>query len=301
MTDGGSLDHQIVVNGVTLAVEEFGRRDDRTIVLVAGGASSRDWWDEGLCRRLATGDASGGRRVIRYDFRDTGRSTTVPPGEAAYRASDLVDDLAALIEATDAVPAHVVGLSMGGGLTQELALARPELFATMTLMSTTAARSLAAYGDLPPSEPRVTEAFGAGDDGPDWTDPAAVGDHMVTVERLLGGTIPVDEERVRGIAAAVVARSVDPASADNHWMIEEGPVSPGELSEITIPTLVLHGSLDPLFPLPHAEALAAVIPGARLVVIPGMGHQFPPPETWDLIVPELLRHTASAGLTPHGP
>lgn len=293
MTDDGSLDHEISVNGVTLAVEEFGRRGDPTIVLVAGGASPRDWWDAELCRRLARGDGSGSRRVLRYDFRDTGRSTTVPPGEATYRASDLVDDLAALIEEMDAAPTHVVGLSMGGGLAQELALGRPELLASLTLVATTAARSLPGSGELPPSEPRVTEAFGSGDGGPDWSNPDAVGDHLVHVERLLGGTIPVDEERVRRIAADIVARSIDPASADNHWMIEEGEVAPGELSAIDIPTLVLHGSHDPLFPLPHGEALAAAIPGARLVVIPGMGHQFLPPETWDLVVPELLHHTAS--------
>jgi pimeloyl-ACP methyl ester carboxylesterase len=290
-----SIDRDLPINGVTLAVEEFGEGDLPTIVLVAGGASSRDWWDDELCRLLAAGDASGGRRVIRYDFRDTGRSTTAAPGAATYRTSDLVDDLAELIEATHAAPAHVVGLSMGGGLAQELALARPELLASLTLCSTSPARVLEGIPDLPPPRPHVAEAFGSGDGGPDWVDPVAVGDHFVRVEGLLGGTIPVDEARVRRIAAAVVARSPSPASADNHWLIDEGPTPSGELSSLDVPTLVLHGSHDPLFPLPHGEALAAVIPDARLVVIPGMGHQFPPPETWDLVVPEILRHTAPVG------
>lgn len=288
MSDVSSVDRDLPINGVTLAVEEFGDRGRPTIVLVAGGASSRDWWDDELCRSLA----AGGRRVIRYDFRDTGRSTTAPPGEATYRASDLVDDLAELIEATDAAPAHVVGLSMGGGLAQELALARPELLASLTLLSTSPARVLNGIPDLPPPQPHVAAAFGAGDGGPDWADPVAVGDHFVRAEGLLGGTIPVDEERVRRIAASVVERSSSPASADNHWLIEEGPTPDGDLSSIDVPTLVLHGSHDPLFPLPHGEALAAVISGARLVVIPGMGHQFPPPETWDIVLPEILEHTA---------
>jgi pimeloyl-ACP methyl ester carboxylesterase len=292
MSDVSSIDRDLPINGVSLAVEEFGERGLPTIILVAGGASSRDWWDDELCRLLASGDASSGRRVIRYDFRDTGRSTTAPPGTATYRAGDLVDDLAALIEATDSAPAHVVGLSMGGGLAQELALAKPELLASLTLLATSPARVLSGT-PLPAPQPHVTEAFGDGGD-PDWADPVAVGDHFVRVERLLGGTIPVDEERVRRIAAAVVERSPSPASADNHWLVEEGPTPPGELSAIDVPTLVLHGSHDPLFPLPHGEALAAVIPGARLVVIPGMGHQFPPPETWDLVVPEILTHTARA-------
>ena len=95
----------------------------------------------------------------------------------------------------------------------------------------------------------------------------------------------------------VVDRSIDVAAAANHWSIEgSSPTFP--MSAIAVPTLVMHGTEDPLFPLPHGEALAAEIPNARLVTLAGVGHEVPPPALWDTVVDEITRHTAmSTGST----
>ncbi|HXH36380.1 MAG TPA: alpha/beta hydrolase [Plantibacter sp.] len=263
-------------------------------MLVAGASSSMDWWDEEFCRALAAGDAtSGPRRVLRYDLRDTGQSETVPPGAAEYTGNELLGDLAALIEHADAAPAHVVGLSLGGGLVQQLALRRPELLATITLMSTTpGGPGSALAASLPPPTPELMQSFASEPKPVDETDPDAVGDSFVEMERLFSGSIPVDEVRIRRIAAAAAARTRSLRSAESHWSLADGPGARSDLDSITLPTLVIHGAQDPLFPLAHGERLAGVIPGARLVVVPGMGHQNPPPPSWPQIVGELLRHTA---------
>ena len=277
-----------IVNGVRLAFQVFGDDERQAIVLVPGTASSMEWWDDDFCRALAAGD--GGRRVIRYDPRDTGQSETVPPGAAAYDGGDMLDDLAALIEHTGAVPAHLVGLSAGGGMAQNLALERPGLLASVTLMSTSPIGAVSAR--LPPPTPELAASFGAAPPQTDWADPDAVGAVAVEAERLYSGGIPVDERRIRRIAVSSAARSASPDSASNHWSVGDPPALRTDIRAIGLPTLVVHGSDDPLFPLAHGEALAGIIPGARLVVVPGMGHQFPPPPTWLQIVGELLRHTA---------
>lgn len=285
------------LNGVDLAFQSFGDEAAPTIVLVAGASSSMDWWDETFCALLAAGDAaSGPRRVVRYDLRDTGESETVALGEAAYTGDDLVDDLAALIEHLDAVPAHVVGLSMGGGLAMQLALRRPELLASIALMSTSPGARTGEGDELPPPIPRLQAAFASmGAASGDTSDGAPVDvdpvEAIVDSERLFAGSIPVDEERVTRIGRAVLARTSSPRSSKNHWTLESGPGAREDLESIAVPTLVVHGSEDPLFPLAHGERLAARVPGASLLVVPGMGHQNPPPPTWAQLVPALLAHT----------
>jgi len=282
-----------VVNGARLAFQVFGVDQTRApaIVLVAGGASSMEWWDDGFCTLLSAGDArTGPRRVIRYDLRDTGQSETVAPGAATYTGADLVDDLAALIEHVGAAPAHVVGLSSGGGMTQNLALRRPDLLASITLMSTSPVGTVDR--PLPPPTPEMAASFGSSAAPTDWSDDEAVASAAIDTERLYSGSIPIDANRIRRIALSSAARTPSPDSAENHWSAADGPELRTDIESITLPTLVIHGSDDPLFPLPHGEALAETIPGARLVVVAGMGHQFPPPPTWPQIVGELLRHTA---------
>lgn len=283
--------NSVEVNGVELAVEEFGPTEGPAIVLVPGASSSMDWWDRAFCVRLAAGDAATGpRRVIAYDLRDTGTSTTVPLGEARYTLSDLVDDLAELIVRLRAAPAHVVGLSLGGGLAQQLALSRPQLLASMTLLATSPSGG-GSSGGLPPPIAKLTAYFERQPGAPDWHDPAAVAAYFIDSERAFSGDIAVDDDRIAAIATTMVRRSIDPTAGGNHFAIEEGEGLGDELESIRVPTLVMHGTADPLFPYPHAESLAARIPRARLVPIPGMGHQFPPPSTWDLVVAEILAHT----------
>jgi pimeloyl-ACP methyl ester carboxylesterase len=276
---------------VELCVEDFGDDAQPTILLVAGAAASMDWWDVELCTRLA----DGGRHVVRYDHRDTGQSTTGEPGKPAYGGWQLGRDCMALIEALDGRPVHLVGLSMGGGIAQMITLRRPDLVRTLTLISTSAVGGVDA--DLPGPTAAISASFADPPSEPDWADAESYADWVVAGQRPYSGTIGLDESRVRSVAASIHARSHDPAAATNHWLViagdgDEDDSEPLDVRRITAPTLVIHGSDDPLFPLPHGEALADAVPGASLLVVPGMGHEVPPPETWDLVVPALLEHTA---------
>jgi pimeloyl-ACP methyl ester carboxylesterase len=278
------------VGGAVLCVESFGDPAKPTLLLVSGAAQSMDWWAVELCCRLA----DAGRQVIRYDHRDTGRSTTGRPGTPAYDGWQLGRDCATLIDTLAVGPVHFVGISMGGGIGQWIALRQPRLLAGLTLISTTAAGGVDA-DPLPGPSAEVRASFDTPPPEPDWSDAGSYADWLVASESTFAGTIPLDEPRLRALAATVHARSIDPAAANNHWVVvggsDETNEDPLDVHRITTPTLVVHGSDDPVFPLPHGRALAAAIPGATLLVVPGMGHQVPPPETWDLVVPALLRHT----------
>ena len=270
-----------MVNGIHLCWTDFGDASAPVVVLVAGAASASDWWDDEFCQALA----SGGYRVVRYDLRDTGRSTTRPLGQPDYTGDDLVDDLAGLILTLGPNPAHVVGLSFGGGIAQQLAIARPALVASLTLMSTSPGSD-----GLPPISAGLAAWLARPMPDTDWNDREAVLRKVLAEEQAFGGDIPVDEARIRRIAGRVFDRSLDPAAGANHWGIPAASGRREQLSDVRAPTLVLHGTRDPLFPIEHGRALAREIPNARLLGVPGLGHQFPPPETWDLIVPAILAH-----------
>lgn len=279
----------IASDGVGLCVEAFGSPDDPAVLLIAGGAQSMVWWEDGWCRRLA-----GGRRyVVRYDHRDTGRSTSSPAGRPSYGARDLATDPLRILDALHVPAAHLVGLSMGGGLAQLVAVVRPERVRTLTLMST----SPAGTHDGPPlpgPAPQVRATFSSPDPEPDWTDREAVLRYRIEAERPYAGSLGFDEPRIRRLAAREVDRTRDmAASMTNHFLLEDAWPADADLGRIAAPTLVLHGTADPLFPLEHGRALARLIPGAQLVELPGVGHQQPPPQRWDLAVPAILSHTAA--------
>lgn len=285
----------VQVGAVELCVETFGDPTHPTLLLVSGAAASMDWWEVELCRRIA----EAGRHVVRYDHRDTGRSTTQQPGAPTYDGWQLARDCAALVEAMAVAPVHLVGISMGGGIGQWVALQRPELLDSLTLLSTAAVGGV-DQGSLPGPSPAESASFASPPPDPDWTDVDSYADWVVASQTTFAGEIPLDEPRLRALAATVHARSIDPAAAGNHWLVvgqdgdEPTEEAPLDVHRVATPTLVVHGSHDPLFPLPHGRALADAVPGATLLVVPGMGHQVPPPATWGLVVPELLRHTAGA-------
>lgn len=287
-----SEEQLVDIGPAQLCAQTFGDPRYPAILLIAGAHSPMDWWDERFCRLLA----GGGRRfVIRYDHRDTGRSTTGRPGAPAYDGWQLGRDCAELIAALGVGPVHLVGTSMGGGIGQLVAIRHPELLASLTLLSTTGAGGV--DGDpLPEPSPEVAASFASPPPDPDWTDVESYVDWVVAAQSAFAGEIALDESRVRALAAAVHARSTDPAAAGNHWLVVggDGDDETLDVHGISTPTLVVHGSDDPLFPLAHGRALAAAIPGATLLVVPGMGHQVPPPETWDLVIPALLRHTGGS-------
>jgi pimeloyl-ACP methyl ester carboxylesterase len=277
----------VTVDGVRLCVDTVGDPTSPAVLLISGATASMDWWEPEFCARLAGAD----RFVVRYDHRDTGRSQTWPAGAPGYTGEDLATDPLRVLDALDVDRAHLVGISMGGGIAQELAVRHPDRVATITLIATSPAGERADRTDLPPPEPEVAATFTDPAPAPDWTDRAAAVEYLVEGERPFAGPRAFDAERMRRIAGEVVDRTSDLAAATtNHWMLT-GDGVPFRMAEIAVPALVLHGSADPLFPFPHGEALAAEIPDATLVPLPGMGHQVPPPELWDTVVAAIVRHT----------
>ncbi|WP_182526707.1 alpha/beta fold hydrolase [Nocardioides dongkuii] len=282
------MERLLRVNGVDLCVETFGDPTDAAILLIAGMSCSMDWWEDGLCERLA----SGQRHVVRYDFRDTGRSTTYPPGEPGYTGADLRADAVALLDALGVASAHLVGMSMGGAVAQGIAVEHPGLVTTLTLVSTTPALEGAPSG-LPPMTPEMAESLRAlgRRPAPDWADGPAVVDRLVAEQRAFMRA-GFEEGRVRAVARRVVARSADLASMGNHALLEPGPDPHGTLLDLAAPTLVVHGTADPLFPLGHGRALARAVRHGSLLALAGVGHEPPPPSTWDVVVPAVLQHTS---------
>jgi pimeloyl-ACP methyl ester carboxylesterase len=269
----------VPANGVDLCVEAFGSRDDAALLLIAGGASAMDWWDDDLCRGLA----AGGRFVIRYDHRDTGRSTSFPAGRPSYSQRDLAGDALGVLDAFGVARAHVAGLSLGGALAQRLAVEDPTRLLSLTLMSTSPGPLDEATGDP------------AGRPGPatDWTDRESAVERLVADVLACGGPLTAPEAQLRAMAGLVFDRTIDMAASQvNHWRAAAGPPIRDRLGTITTPTLILHGTADPVFSMAHAEALAREIPGARLVPLPDVGHEFPPAPVRALVVSELLRQTS---------
>jgi pimeloyl-ACP methyl ester carboxylesterase len=276
-------ERMIAVNGVELCTESFGDPADPQILLVMGTGASMLWWEEGFCRMLA----GGGRFVVRYDHRDTGRSVTYEPGRPGYSGADLVADAAGVLDAHEIPAAHVVGLSAGGALAQLLALDFPERVVSLVLIST----SLAVSTDRKVPPPSAEFASFAAVVEVDWSDSESVIEYLVDYSRLLaGGRRPFDEAALRALARRDVERARDFAAAQNHDLLRDEERSRAPLSSISAPTLVIHGTADPMFPIGHGEALAEEIPGARLLRLEGAGHGVDRAD-WEAIVEAILEHT----------
>lgn len=279
-----------VSDDVQLCVEAIGARADPTVLLIGGATWSMDWWSDELCQQLA----DRGRLVVRYDQRDTGRSTSYPVSSPGYTGTDLVRDAVAVLGEIGIDRAHVVGLSMGGGVAQRLAIEHRERVVTLTLISTSPIDT--TISGLPGPTPEIQATFSSQDPEPDWHDRGAVVDYVVEGERPYAGPDKFDDARIRTLAGRVFDRTNDMgASMTNHFLLDDGGSGDYRISQLAgVPTLVLHGTADPMFPLPHGKALAEYIPGARLIELDGVGHQLPPPDTWDLVVDALIAHTAAA-------
>lgn len=263
-------------NGVDLGIESFGRQDD-PLVPLAGGTTMLSWPDA-LCERLA----SGGRRVVRYDLRDSGASTTLDPQNPAYNLRDLATDAAALLEALGAGTAHLGGVGVGGMVAQVAALDHPDVFCALTLVGTRPVAPGPVDADLPDHDPAVMAALFSRP-LPDWTDREAVAAFAAAGGEPMGN----DPQQARATAARIWDRTPpsDPAVQRANQLgmvfsrIDCAPRRRERLGELHAPTLVVHGRADPFFPVGNGEVLAAEIPGARLLVLDDIG--------------TALRHTAA--------
>lgn len=265
--------------GVELCAETFGDPADPAVLLIHGASASMLWWDARLCARLA----DSGRYVIRYDQRDTGRSTTYPPGRPEYAMSDLAADAVALLDALGVERAHVVAQSMSGGTGLILGVDHAPRVASLTFVAT-------STGDasLPPSSDELPRF-----EPPDFADPAALEEYVVRAMEAEAGE-SFDEVAARSLVRRDIARATDyESSLTNHYAMEfDGPRG-GGFGDLAVPVLAVHGDRDPIFPLEHGEAIRDAVPDGRLVVLRGAGHELPE-RSWDAFVDALVEHTGAS-------
>ena len=272
--------------GVSLFCEAFGDAGDPAVLMIMGAMASGVWWPEGLCRRLA----ERGRYVIRYDHRDTGRSTSYPAGQAGYTAEDLADDAVRVLDGYGIERAHLVGMSLGGYLSQLVALKYAGRVATLTLIASE--RLAPADPAMPPMSPAILE-YHARAGELDWSDRAAVIEYQVGAWRLLAGSAhPFDEEAIRRMAAEDFDRTPDLRAGFNHASLGDAERWVGRLGEIRAPALVIHGTEDPVLPYAHALALKVALPDVRLVTLEGSGHELHEAD-WGVILDAIEEHTGA--------
>lgn len=262
------------IGGIELAFETFGDPSDPAMLMIMGLGAQMIYWPEELCEMVA----GRGYFVIRFDNRDVGRSTILDApaprvgelinGSAAapYGLEDMAGDAAALLDHLGIEAAHIVGTSLGGMIAQRFAIDHPERTLSLaSIMSTTGDRSVgrptdAAFAVLTTAPPSDREG---------WIE-------STVAARGVIGTQPPNLERTRRLAERAYDRGYHPdGTARQFAAIAVAPDRTEELGRLDVPTVVIHGSEDPLISASGGEATAAAIPGSRLVVIDGMGHDFP--------------------------
>jgi pimeloyl-ACP methyl ester carboxylesterase len=280
-------------NGIEICADSFGDRADSVLLLIMGAGCSMIHWDEEWCHRLA----DGGRFVIRYDNRDTGRTTSLPPGVCNYTFQDMAGDAVAVLDHFGVDKAHIVGQSMGGIIAQLVGLNHPDRVLTLTpIMTTPNPAALASARNVDDS----TEALSSSDavSKRQRPDPSAIPDREevlasvpLMLESAVGSAYPPEIERMRDIINRDFDRSISYMSSQNHGMvfISSEPFH-DRLGTISVPTLVIHGTEDPVVPYDHGQAIADRIPGAELLTMPRVGHWLPRPE-YDRVVAAVLAHT----------
>ena len=274
---------QIKANGINIEYESFGRESDPAILLIMGFSGQLTLWPVALCEGLA----ARGFRVIRFDNRDIGKSTHLTdkgapniqalmaklmagePADAPYTLDDMAMDSAALLDALGIAKAHIVGASMGGMIAQLVAARHPaKTRSLVSIMSTTGRR------DLPPARPEAMAAL--------MSPPASTSREdrirsSMETWRVIGspGFAASDAELRAGAERDIDRVPYEPIGVARQMAaIITAPPRNDVLKSVTAPTLVIHGVDDPLVPIEGGRDTAASIAGARIVEVPGMGHDF---------------------------
>lgn len=271
----------VEANGAEHCVECFGDAGDPALLVI--GNTMLNWPAE-LCEALA----EQGRVVVRYDLRDTGRSTRVDPMAPRHSLRDLAADAAGLLTALGVAQADVAGYGPGGWVAQILALDHPERVRSLTLIATRAVAPGPVDDDLPDHDSALMRWFGESGDA-DWSDRAAALDHLTEGALRMAGS-DADEAELRASVTAIYDRTeasrrpdVDMVASHLSDQMSYGfsrldcaPRWRERLgAELAMPALVIHGADDPFFPVGNGEALAREIPGAELLVLEGVGSELP--------------------------
>ncbi len=266
---------------ITVCYRTFGAATNPTMVLIMGLGAQLVHWPEGFCRTLA----DEGFHVVCFDNRDAGRSTHCP--SAAYTLDDLADDVVGLLDVLGVATAHLVGASMGGMVAQLVAIRHPDRVRSLaSLMSTTGQRgkgrtSAAVLRHLLARRPR--------------TEDEAV-DRRVKIATTIGSPcFPQDLDELRRVAALVYRRDPDARDGRRRQLraVRTAVDRTDQLSRLHLATVVIHGTADRMCHPSGGRATAAAVPGARLELIDGMGHDLPP-GVWPHITPALIAN-AHAG------
>jgi pimeloyl-ACP methyl ester carboxylesterase len=289
-------------NGIELCYEIFGDAEAEPMLLIMGLGAQMIHWDDDFCRQLA----ARGFRVIRFDNRDIGKSSKLSGGKrltavellklkflkipvaAPYKLSDMAQDVIGLMDTLRIKSAHLVGASMGGMIAQEIAITFPERVRSLTsIMSTT------GNPKIPPPTREASAILMA-------PPPATKEEYFVrfaqTWKVLRVGSFPEDEALDRSRAERTFARGLNPAGVGRQLRAILASGSRKErLRLVKAPTLVIHGTVDPLVRPEGGKDTAASIPGAKLLMVEGMGHALPIP-MWPQIIDAIdkFAHAASA-------
>jgi len=276
-------EHLIPSGNVHLWAEEVGDPAGLPVLLIMGANASAMTWPDEFVALLA----AGGCRVVRYDHRDTGRSTRRDFAKHPYAVADLAGDAVAVLDGCGIAAAHVVGLSMGGTIGQLLALDYRERLLSLTLMLTAALdvdfggnigramRGEPSLDGLPLPDRRVLEVLARRAE-PVAGREAELDRRVAEWRALSGDALPFDAAEFRRREERAIAHAGTNVQPSAHALATPVPLARGaELRGVTTPTLVIQGQRDPLNPPPHGRHLAELIPGARLVEVPGLGHALP--------------------------
>jgi pimeloyl-ACP methyl ester carboxylesterase len=287
-------------NGIDICYEIFGDPNAEPLVLIMGLAGQMVQWDDGFCEQLA----ARGFRVIRFDNRDIGQSSklsgagrltrwemlkmrflNIPP-EAPYTLSDMARDTISLLDVLGIRSAHIVGASMGGMIAQEIAINFPERVRSLiSIMSTTGDPDLPQPSDqavalLTEPQPRSRDKF--------------IARFKRNAKVLRAGRFPRDEALDRSRAERVFARGLNPSGVGRQIRAVLASGSRKEqLAKVRAPTLVIHGTADPLVDPKAGQDTAASIPGAKLMIVQGMGHAIPT-LMWPEIIDAIDKHAHAA-------
>lgn len=272
-------------NGISLAYEALGNPQDPPLLLIMGLGMQMIGWPDPFCAQLA----GQGFYVIRFDNRDSGLSTKMDqfarpnlpvtwlksvlrlPISSAYTLDDMARDTVGLLDALGIARAHVVGASMGGMIAQIVAARYPQRVRSLvSIMSTSGRRGLPG--------PTAAARMALMARPPKTSDVDAIVSHLCHSFRVIGSpAYPVPDAILRQRIATAVRRNVCIAGVARQLVaITASGNRVKLLKSVTAPTLVIHGSADPLVPVEGGRDTAQLIAGAELAEIAGMGHDFPP-------------------------